>query len=407
MKKHRQRGKKRHINIGLITFVVLLIAIYCLIDLTRPLPAIEAIVGPSLSPNKLPLSVAWPTSQQSAIAVLGYGLVASHGSQKQSPTASVAKVVTALAVLEQKPLKIGQQGPTITLTQADVTDYNTFVAEGGSVVRVAAGEQISEYQALQAMLLPSANNMADSLANWAFGSIPNYIKFANKLVAGRGMHSTIISDASGFSPQTVSTANDLVILGQAALNNPVAAEIVDQKSANVPVAGTVANVDSLLGQDNLIGIKTGNTSQAGGCFLAASKYTTPSGQTMTIVSSTMNAPTIVAALDQTIPLMNSIYAQIQTKTLNAGYAVASYMTPWGSEASAVTTNNLSTAFLPGMTVTYQVNTEAIQPPKALATVVGNMVYGTGKGNNTKLVLSQNLTTPSIAWRLFHPKYMFH
>ena len=46
--------------------------------------------------------------------------------------------MTALAVLRQRPLHIGEQGPDIVITQADVDTYHNFVAGDGSVVGVAA-----------------------------------------------------------------------------------------------------------------------------------------------------------------------------------------------------------------------------------------------------------------------------
>jgi D-alanyl-D-alanine carboxypeptidase (penicillin-binding protein 5/6) len=45
---------------------------------------------------------------------------------------------------------------------------------------VQLGEELSEYQALQALLLPSANNIAETLARWAFGSIDAYNAYANQ-----------------------------------------------------------------------------------------------------------------------------------------------------------------------------------------------------------------------------------
>src|SRR5207245_1841316 len=125
----------------------------------------------ALSPPK----ITWPAYGQAGIGAAGYGLLSVAGAQTAAPIASVAKVMTALAVLSQKPLELNQQGPTITITEEDVASYENYVTQGGSVVRVDSGEQISEYQALQAMLIPSANNMAFTLSRWAFGSTDNYL----------------------------------------------------------------------------------------------------------------------------------------------------------------------------------------------------------------------------------------
>ena len=47
---------------------------------------------------------------------------------------------------------------------------------------------------------------------------------------------------------------------------PVFASIVATPSATLPVAGTVHNTDTLLGQDGFVGVKTGSDDAAGGCF---------------------------------------------------------------------------------------------------------------------------------------------
>src|SRR5882672_4752534 len=227
----------------------------------RPLPVVTANAA-SLSSQLGTPTIAWPAVGQSAVGAIGYGVLANSGEQSKIPTASVAKIITALTVLKAKPLKLGEQGPSITISNADVALYNQYVAASGSVAKVAVGEQLSEYQALQAMLLPSANNVADTLAIWAFGSLKAYKAQATQLVEELGLTQTTIGDdASGYSPSTVSTAPDLVQLGEAALQNPVVAQIVRQHSAVLPVAGTVTNADTLLGTNGIIGIKVGNNNQ--------------------------------------------------------------------------------------------------------------------------------------------------
>ena len=111
--------------------------------------------------------------------------------------------------------------------------YDNYASQDGSVVVVSEGEQISEYQALQAMLLPSANNMADTLAVWAYGSMDNYLAYANNLATSLSLKQTHLADASGFSAQTVSSASDLVELAQTAMNDPVLTQIVSQRQADI------------------------------------------------------------------------------------------------------------------------------------------------------------------------------
>ena len=81
-----------------------------------------------------------------------------------APIASVAKVMTAYLTLREHPLTPGGQGFAVTITPADVAEEAQRVALGESTLSVSAGERIAERQALQALLLPSANNIAALLA---------------------------------------------------------------------------------------------------------------------------------------------------------------------------------------------------------------------------------------------------
>src|SRR3569833_1055721 len=184
--------------------LVAVVAVTELIVLARPLPALQPRESLDFKVAGQQPALPWPSYGQAAIGAVGYGLLDSAGATNSMPTASVAKIINALAVLQKKPLLANQPGPTITLSQADVDRYNLALSEDGSVIAVANGEQLSEHQALEAMILPSANNMAYSLAVWAFGSADNYVAFANNFVKPLGMDHTTVSDASGFAPQTVS-----------------------------------------------------------------------------------------------------------------------------------------------------------------------------------------------------------
>jgi D-alanyl-D-alanine carboxypeptidase (penicillin-binding protein 5/6) len=81
-----------------------------------------------------------------------------------------------------------------------------------------------------------------------------------------GMTRTHYTDPSGYDAATVSTAADQVRLVDRAMRLPVFASIVATTSAWLPVAGTVRNTNALLGHDGFVGVKTGSTAAAGGCF---------------------------------------------------------------------------------------------------------------------------------------------
>jgi D-alanyl-D-alanine carboxypeptidase (penicillin-binding protein 5/6) len=181
--------------------------------------------------------------------------------------------MTAYQVLLDHPLRPGDQGPSITVLPSEATAYRAARLGGESVIPVAAGERIAERTALEAMLLPSANDMARILARWDAGGIGAFVSRANATAARLGMSHTHYADPAGVVPATVSTAADQVLLDRAAIANPVLAGVVGEKSATVPVAGTVHNSNRLLGVDGFIGTKTGWTTAAGACLMFAARAT--------------------------------------------------------------------------------------------------------------------------------------
>jgi D-alanyl-D-alanine carboxypeptidase (penicillin-binding protein 5/6) len=207
----------------------------------------------------------WPAYGQAAVQ-RGQSQIQAGPNQHAAPIASVAKVMTAYLVLRDHPLRLGQDGPTITLTDADVADTDRRAGQGESVVPIAAGEQLTERQALLALLLPSANNIAAVLARWDAGSVEGFVVRMNATARSLGMTHTRYTDPSGYDEATVSTAADQVRIVDRAMRLPVFASIVATPSATLPVVGTVYNTNTLLGHDGFVGVKTGSTGAAGGCF---------------------------------------------------------------------------------------------------------------------------------------------
>lgn len=211
----------------------------------------------------------WPEhTAAAAIGVQGQGEIAHYGEEKPRPTASVAKVITSLVLIDKYDLKPGQDGPEIPITDADVEIYNEYIAKNGSVTPVTPGTTITLRQAVQAMILPSSNNVSDTAAIWAFGSMKEYHKHANKLLKAHGLKKTTVAgDASGYDPGTQSTTEDLIKLGEMALNSPTLMEIAGLKEADIPGVGLMPNYNRLVTEHNYTGLKPGDTDEAGGTLL--------------------------------------------------------------------------------------------------------------------------------------------
>jgi serine-type D-Ala-D-Ala carboxypeptidase (penicillin-binding protein 5/6) len=239
---------------------------------TEPLPS--TATGPIGAPPRarhgargpaLPSTV-WPAQGQEAFVLAGQSEVRASPNQRAAPIASIAKVMTAYLVLRDHPLEPDEDGPTITLTAADVADTDRRRGQDESVVPVAAGEALTERQALQALLLPSANNIAAVLARWDAGSEDQFVGRMNATARVLGMTHTRYTDPSGYDEGTASTAADQVRIVDRAMRQPVFASIVATPSATLPVAGTVYNTDRLIGHNGFVGVKTGSDTAAGGCF---------------------------------------------------------------------------------------------------------------------------------------------
>jgi serine-type D-Ala-D-Ala carboxypeptidase (penicillin-binding protein 5/6) len=240
------------------------------------------------APERL-AAVSWPADGVSAADISGFGVVAGPGATRPVPIASVAKVMTAYVILHDHPLPVNGSGPVIAVQSSEAAAYPSQASDGDSLVPVVAGERLTERQALEALLLPSADNMAWILAQWDAGSQAAFVARMNATARRLSMTGTSYTDPSGLDPSTVSTAADQVRLGMAAMGVPALAAIVAMPTAVVPEAGVVRNYNTLLGQDGIVGLKTGSMQAAGGCVVLAAWHHAGTRNTL-IVAATFGQP---------------------------------------------------------------------------------------------------------------------
>jgi len=201
----------------------------------------------------------WPRGGQGAY-VLGGGPPAASPDQRPVPIASLAKVMTAYLVLQHS-------GRVFVVTERDVADTELRRREGQSIVAVQAGEQLTRRDALMAILLPSANNVAVLVARQLDGSVAAFVAEMNRTARRLGMAHTTYTDPSGYDAGTVSTARDQLRLARRVAKDETLAAMMATRSYWLPVAGEVTNTDTLLGHDGFTGMKTGSDEAAGGCFM--------------------------------------------------------------------------------------------------------------------------------------------
>jgi serine-type D-Ala-D-Ala carboxypeptidase (penicillin-binding protein 5/6) len=205
----------------------------------------------------------WPRRGQAAL-VVGNALPAVSPHEPPVAIASLAKVMTAYLTLERYPLGRGQDGFTITVDAPEAQAEARDAAQNQSVVAVQAGEQLTERQLLEALLIPSGNNIAPMLAAQVAGSEPRFLAEMNAEARALGMEHTVYTDPSGFDPGTISTAADQLRVFQEAMHFSVFRQIVSMASVTLPVAGRLTNFDPLIAAG--YAGKTGSDSAAKGCL---------------------------------------------------------------------------------------------------------------------------------------------
>lgn len=397
-----RQGTGRTKWVYLVVLMVIL-SVYCIYCLVRPLPPLKSTILPPVVPAQVSVNIPWPATGQAAFGADGHGLLASHGDQTPRPTASITKVITALAILEKKPLQPLETGPPIMFTEKDLAIYQQYVAKDGAVVPITIGRTLTEYQMLQAMLLPSANNIADTAAIWAFGSIESYISYANAMVKKMGMAQTTVADASGFSPETKSTAGDLIKLGDAALNHPVLAEIVSQKQVSFSSAGTYNNVNNLLGQNGIRGIKTGNTEEAGGCYLAAADVYIGTHK-ITVITAILGSTSRSQAMKDSLPIIQSAVSEFQNvNVVRAGQNAGTAAAAWGASSDIVAAKDIAVVSWTGTSLAPKVSRTSIQAPAAAGAAAGEFTLThAARTQKSPLTTKVSIGGPPFWWRLTHP-----
>ncbi|MET7968409.1 D-alanyl-D-alanine carboxypeptidase [Micromonospora sp. NPDC005305] len=400
------RRRRRRLPVLVSILMTLLLAAVVLVavePLRHPLPAptvTRTLAASTVIPGAA-LKVPWPESGQAALFVEGVGSMGSSGGSEPLPIGSVAKVMTAYVILTEHPLDRGEHGPKLTVSAAQAAAYPSELARGESLIRVAAGAVYTERQALQAVLLPSANNMARILAAWDAGSIDAFVDKMNDTAAELGMKNTRYTDPSGLSPETVSTAADQVIVARKAMALPAFAEIVAQKKATLPVAGEVQNYNSLVGRNGVVGIKTGSTDEAGGC-LSFAFVVTVGGRKITVVGAVLGQPgadtpvQLERVFRVTRSLIRSVNAAIRLhRAVRAGDPVATVRGPFGAETTLTAAKELSVVGWPGLRVKLATDIPAVPAALPANAAHGRVsaVAGGGKPVTTPLQSGVRLEPP--------------
>jgi len=196
--------------------------------------------------------------------VTGDMTLASQAADEPRPMASVTKLMTALVVLDNTEL-----GDPVVISDSAA---DTGEAEVGLV----AGETWTVWELLNAIIVRSGNDAATALAEHVGGSVAGFADLMNAKAAELGMTSSHFVNPHGLDADGhFSSANDLLTLGLAALDDPVLARlartrVVKFRTAPNGAVRRAVNTNELLGAfEGVAGLKTGFTSKAGRVLVSA------------------------------------------------------------------------------------------------------------------------------------------
>jgi len=410
----RRRRRRGLIASGIVAVIVLALAgTYAGVTLTAPLGAVEAtaelpkVVTPEAAVLQLAPEGASAVSVTGAEDYLGpdaAGIWASSGGDEARPIASITKIVTALVILSAKPLQgADDPGPTIRFGKADHALYDKYYVLGATIAAMPTGISMSEHDALEAMLIPSACNYAEALAGWAFGSQNAFLGAARKWLAANGLTHTTIVEPTGIDPRNTSTPTDLIALGRLALADPVISQIVAMPSLAVPGLDAMPNTNSMLGSNGITGIKTGTLEDSGSNLLFSATLDVGAEEPLAVIGVVLGAYSHDSVNADVRVLLDSIAAGFHdVPVAEQGQAVGTYTTPWGDSARVVLGASASVFTWSDTPITATMQTIPLTTGTD-GDVVGSVTWTAGPNTaTTPLVLEGAIAPPTAWWRLTHP-----
>lgn len=381
------------------------IGAYAATTLAWPLHA----VAPTVTATRIEAAAApaaelqWPKSGSAAVSVGGIAGAAASGSETDA-IASITKIVTALVVLDEMPLAVGEQGPEFRFEYADSAEYWSYRAAGESALDVPVGGSLTEYQMLEGMLIGSANNYADRLASNLFPSNAVFAKAAKTWLQTHGVPGVRIVEPTGMDSRNSASPEALLALAEKAMAHPVIAEIVGKKSVELPGAGLVKNTNALLADDGVVGIKTGTLAAWN---LLSAKDITVGDTTVRLYASVLGQPNDKARIAASRSLYKQLEQQLQLEpSVAAGTVAGEVETAWGEEVDIVTADDASVVVWNGgagtVTPAYRLGDERDEG----GTVGELTVVGPIDSATVDLELADDIEGPSPWWKLTHPLELF-
>ncbi|MBA8817211.1 D-alanyl-D-alanine carboxypeptidase (penicillin-binding protein 5/6) [Microbacterium halimionae] len=412
--KIRRRWLRAFLIVGLVIVLALgSVGAYVAWALTAPVRAADVSLREPAVPTPEAAVIALPADGASIVNVVGGdeylggdegGTWLASGPDESRSIASISKLITALVVLDAKPLAdAGDSGPTITFDKAAHDLYDKYYVMGATIAPMPTGTAMSEYDALATMLIPSASNYAEAVSTWAFGSQNAFVGAARAWLNANGLNNTTIVEPTGISPNNTSTPNDLMAIARLVDANPALKNIVATSSISVPGGGTAFNTNNLLGVDGIDGLKTGNLGEGQFNLLYTATLSVGIEEPLRITGVALGGATHESVNAGVRAVLDDIRAGFHDVPLiESGEVVGSYSTPWGSTAQLVVGSDASIFTWSDTPIELTMDTwdptEYVDGEEA-----GSLTWTAGPNTATApLQLSGEIEPPTAWWRLTHP-----
>ncbi|MFC8940656.1 D-alanyl-D-alanine carboxypeptidase [Streptomyces griseoincarnatus] len=387
--------------------VILLVIVFAIVQNVRPLPAptLELTAEDTYTFDGDQVKLPWPDEGQGWMSGDGIGTMDRFGEQKPVAIGSVAKTMTAYIILRDHPLKPGEEGPKIEV-DAKAEEEGGYDKAGESTLNtVEAGDFLTEKQALSAVMIPSANNIARLLARWDAGSEEAFVKKMNDTAKELGMTNTTYTDPSGLKETTVSTAEDQTKLGIAAMSNPAMVAITSAASWTDPSGQYWSNYNELPYTMGAIGIKTGSTTKAGGNLLFAARKKV-GGEEVTVVGAILGqhkGPSILDTVNEVSkPALRAAQdALTSANILKKGTVVGYVDDGLGGRTPVAVTEDVKAVGWAGLEVELTFAGAELPHTAKAGTKVGTLTVGDGENGAVKVpvALKADLVEPGFTDKL--------
>ncbi|MFY7698237.1 MAG: D-alanyl-D-alanine carboxypeptidase family protein [Legionella sp.] len=265
-------------------------------------------IQPSPIVNNPQITPAPPTLNAKAYILIDVNsgkILAEKNSEEKLPPASLTKMMTLYVISNALRSEQIHLNDSVRISE-------TAWRIGGSRMFVKEGQQVMVEELLKGIIVDSGNDACVAMAEHVGGSESTFTEIMNQQAKNIGMLNSHFTDSTGLpNPELYTTAKDLAILGRALVTNfPQYYHWYKQKWFTYNGIRQ-PNRNRLLWRDNQVdGIKTGHTNDAGFCLVSSAKR-----NNMRLLAVVLGAPTDTSRADDSERLLNYGFRFFETHQL--------------------------------------------------------------------------------------------